>query len=184
MTPTRPHLALVGLMGTGKTTVGRRVAKLLDRPFVDADEAFVPRYGRTVSEVFAAEGEEGFRRREAGLLGELLAVTTPLVLGCGGGVVTVEGNRRRLCEPDVHVVWLRADAAFLASRVEAKPDRPLLAGGDRRAVLERLAAERAAFYQEVADDVVDVEVFAGCSQPKKAMAAHIAERARALGVPG
>lgn len=174
------HIALVGLMGSGKTTVGRRVAKLLARPFVDADEAFVPRYGRTVADVFDTEGEAGFRRREAELLAELLAVTAPLVLGCGGGVVTVEGNRRRLREPDVHVVWLRADPAFLATRVAAKPDRPLLAGGEPAEVLGRLHAERAGLYAEVADEVVDVEAFFESSQPKKAMAEHIADVVRSM----
>ena len=113
------HVALVGLMGSGKTTVGRRAAKLLDRPFVDVDEAFIPRYGRTVAEVFAADGEEGFRRLEAELLADLLEVETPLLVACGGGVVTTEGNRRRLRAGDVHVVWLRAEPAFLASRADA-----------------------------------------------------------------
>jgi shikimate kinase len=169
------HVALVGLMGSGKTTVGRRAAKLLERPFVDADEAFVPRYGRTVAEVFAEDGEAGFRRLEAELLGELLAVRTPLLIACGGGVVTSAGNRRRLATPDVRVVYLRADPAFLASRVQAKPDRPLLAGGDARAVLERLHAERHRWYTEVADDVVDVESFFASPHPKRAMAERVAE---------
>jgi shikimate kinase len=174
------HVALVGMMGSGKTTVGRRTAKLLGRPFVDADEAFIPRYGRTVAEVFAADGEAGFRRLEAELLVELLDVSTPLVLACGGGVVTTEGNRRRLCRPDVHVVWLRADPAFLASRALAKPDRPLLAGDDQRSVLERLHGERAGWYEEVADDVLDVADFHEWgSQPKRAMAERIAELVRA-----
>lgn len=168
------HVALVGLMGSGKTTVGRRAAKLLDRPFVDLDEAFIPRYGRTVADVFAADGEAAFRRLEEDLLHEVLGVATPLVVGCGGGIVTVEGSRRRLREPDVHVVWLRADPAFLASRVHARADRPLLAASDPRAVLERLAEERAPWYAEVADDVVDVQAFFADSQPKKAMAAELA----------
>jgi shikimate kinase len=163
-------------MGSGKTTVGRRAAKLLDRPFVDADEAFIPRYGRTVAEVFAVDGEAGFRRLETELLGELLAVETPLVVACGGGVVTSEANRQRLRRPDVHVIWLRADPAFLASRARAKADRPLLAGGDTRAVLERLEAERGAWYEEVADDIVDVASFHEWgSQPKRAMAERVAE---------
>jgi shikimate kinase len=168
------------MMGSGKTTVGRRAAKLLDRPFVDADEAFIPRYGRTVSAVFADDGEAAFRRMEAELLGELLAVSTPLVVACGGGVVTVEGNRRRLAEPDVHVVWMRAEPAFLASRLQQKPDRFLLAGDDARAVLDRLHAEREPWYAEVADDVLDVASFHEWgSQPKKAMAERVAELVRA-----
>lgn len=173
------HVALVGLMGAGKTTVGRRAAKLLDRPFVDADEAFIPRYGRTVAEVFAADGEPGFRRLEAELLADLLDVATPIVLACGGGVVTTEGNRRRLCAPDVHVVWLRAEPAFLASRIQAKDDRPLLAAGDPIAVLERLHAERESWYAEVADEVLDIASFHEWgSQPKGAMAERIAELVR------
>lgn len=168
------HVALVGLMGSGKTTVGRRVGKLLDRPFVDADEAFIPRYGRTVAEVFATDGEAAFRRLEAELLGELLDVATPVVVGCGGGVVCAEGNRRRLRRPDVHVVYLRAEPAFLASRVQRKPDRPLL-GDDPRATLERLLAERGPWYEEVADDVVDIAAFhLDEPQPKKALAEHVA----------
>lgn len=173
------HVALIGLMGSGKTTVGRRAAKLLDRPFVDADEAFIPRYGRTVADVFAAEGEAGFRELESKLLEEVLAVATPVVLGCGGGVVCVEANRRRLAQPDVHVIWLQAEPAFLASRIEQKADRPLLGDDDPRAVLERLHAERAGWYAEVADDVVEVCDFHAESQPKKAMAAHVAELVRA-----
>lgn len=173
------HVALVGLMGAGKTTVGRRAARLLDRPFVDLDEAFIPRFGRTVADVFAGDGEAAFRRMEAELLTEVLAVATPIVVGCGGGIVTVEGNRRRLRQPDVHVVWLRAEPAFLASRLKARPDRPLLDGDDRRAVLERLHDERAPWYAEVADDVVEVASFHEWgAQPRKAIAARVAELVR------
>lgn len=170
------HVALVGLMGSGKTTVGRRAAKLLGRPFVDADEAFIPRYGRTVAEVFASDGEAEFRRMETELLGELLAVEHPLLLACGGGVVVRDANRERLSAPDVYVVWLRADPAFLASRTQRKDDRPLLDGDDARAVFERLHGERSAWYEEVADDVLDVAAFHEWgSQPKKAMAERVAE---------
>lgn len=176
------HVALVGLMGSGKTTVGRRVAKLLDRPFVDADEAFIPRFGRTVADVFATDGEAAFRRLEAELLTELLAVEQPIVLACGGGVVTVEGNRRRLQGPDVFVVWLRAEPAFLASRTQRKADRPLLAGEDARGVFDRLHAEREAWYAEVADEVLDVASFHEWgSQPKKAMARRVVDLMLARG---
>lgn len=170
------HVALVGLMGAGKTTVGRRAARLLGRPFVDADEAFIPRYGRTVAEVFAGEGEPAFRRLEAELLAEVLDVKTPLLLATGGGVVTVEGNRSRLAQPDVVVVYLHADPAFLASRTAAKADRFLLADQDPSEVLTRLYGERDALYREVADEVLEVASFHEWgSQPKKAMAQRIAE---------
>jgi shikimate kinase len=173
--PRPPHVALVGLMGAGKTTVGRRAAKLLDRDFVDVDESFIPRYGRTVAQVFAEDGELGFRRLEAQLLDELLAVDLPLVIACGGGVVIAERNRQRLRRPDVFVVHLHAEPAFLASRTTAAPNRPLLAGDEPRAVLERLHAERAPWYAEVADAVLEVASFHEWgSQPKKAMADRLA----------
>jgi shikimate kinase len=175
------HVALVGLMGSGKTTVGRRAAKLLGRPFVDADEAFIPRFGRTVAETFAAVGEPGFRDQEATLLVEVLAVTTPLVLATGGGVVTREANRTRLSAPDVFVVYLHADPAFLASRAQAKADRFLLAGDEPVAVLSRLYAERDGWYRQVADEILEVGSFHEWgSQPKRAMAERVAQLVREL----
>lgn len=173
-------MALVGLMGAGKTTVGRRVARLLGRPFVDADEAFIPRYGRTVGEVFAAEGEPAFRALESELLGEVLDVATPLVLATGGGVVIREENRRRLRGDDVYVIYLHAEPAFLASRTQSKPDRFLLAGDDPLAVLTRLYEQRDALYREVAAEVLEVGSFHEWgSQPKRAMAVRITELVRA-----
>ena len=173
---TARHVALVGLMGAGKTTVGRRTARLLGRPFVDADEAFIPRYGRTVAQVVTADGEPAFRALEAELLGEVLAVLTPLVLATGGGVVTGAENRRLLEGGNVQVVYLHADPAFLASRVRAKEDRFLLADGDPAAVLARLYDERDSLYRDVADEVIEVGSFHEWgSEPKKAMAQRIAE---------
>ena len=170
------HVALVGLMGSGKTTAGRRAARLLDRAFVDADEAFVPRYGRTVAEVFADEGEPSFRDKESELLGELLAVESPLVLATGGGVVVRDANRALLGGPGVLVVYLHADPAFLASRARPKGDRFLLTDEDPIAVLRRLDAERDALYREVADEVLEVASFHEWgAQPKRAIAQRIAE---------
>ena len=170
------HVALVGLMGSGKTTVGRRAATLLARPFVDADEAFIPRFGRTVADTFAAVGEDGFRDCEAELLDEVLAVATPLVFATGGGAVIRDANRARLAAPDVFVVYLHADPAFLASRTQAKADRFLLAGEDPLTVLTRLHGERDGWYREVADEILEVGSFHEWgSQPKKAMAERIAQ---------
>jgi shikimate kinase len=170
------HVALVGLMGAGKTTAGRRAAKVLDRAFVDADEAFVPRYGRTVAEVVAADGEAAFRDKEAALLAELLAVESPLVIATGGGVVVREANRALLAGPGVVVFYLHAAPAFLASRARAKADRFLLAGEDSAGVLRRLHDERDALYREVADEVLEIASFHEWgSQPKVAIAQRIAE---------
>lgn len=170
------HVVLVGLMGAGKTTVGRKAARLLGRPFVDADEAFIPRYGRTVADVFATDGEPAFRAKETELLVEVLAVREPLLLATGGGVVVADANRERLRADDAFVVYLHADAGFLAARAKAKADRFLLAGRDPAEVLGELYAARDEQYREVADEVLEVGSFHEWgSQPKKAMAARIAE---------
>lgn len=170
-------IVLVGLMASGKSTVGRRLAGLLGRPFVDADDALVEHLGRTIPEIFAAEGETGFRNREAAFLGELLDRADAPIVATGGGVVLRPENRARLSEhPTATVVWLRGAPAFLASRAKAKPHRPLLSGdADPREVFDRLHAERAAFYEEVADVIIDIEPFhAVGDKPKQAMAERIA----------
>jgi shikimate kinase len=171
------HVVLVGLMGSGKTTVGRRLAAALDRHFIDADAALEEITDRTVAEVFAEDGERGFRAIEADVLEELLEHHEPAVIASGGGVVLNGENRHRLQQRNVTTVWLDASPAFLASRAQAKPHRPLLSGDESpREVLERLHAERAELYREVADIVVDVEPFHRDEEkPKKALAARIAE---------
>ena len=169
-------IVLVGLMGSGKTTVGRRLAARLGLPFVDADEAVEAFSGSTVAELFEERGEEGFRDIEAEVLGRLLDDPERMVLAAGGGVVLRSDNRSRLGADDVTVVWLDADPAFLASRIERKAHRPLLAGDESpREVLERLHRDRAALYRDVADLVVPVEPFhREEDKPKQALAERIA----------
>src|SRR5688572_20747976 len=101
-------------MGAGKTTIGRRVAALLDRPFVDADDELVERTGRTIREWFEEDGQQAFRKVEAELLHSLLDAGEPAVVATGGGVVIAEENRRRLAADDVTVIWLHGEPAFLA----------------------------------------------------------------------
>ncbi len=152
-----PHLVLVGLMGAGKTTVGKRIAKLLCRPFVDADEALERRTGRSVRDLFTEDGEAGFRRVESQVLLGALGADAPIVFAAGGGVVTVPANRARLAAADVLVVWLHAEPRFLASRTRTRAHRPLLDGDDPAGTLEGLFVERAPWYAEVADLTVDVQ---------------------------
>ncbi len=148
------HVVLVGLMGSGKTTVGKKVAKLIGHRFVDADVEIEARTGRSVASWFE-DGEPAFRTAEAQLLEDLLAEPEALVLGAGGGVVVTESNRRRLQEGDVTAVYLHGTPEFLASRVQAKAHRPLLTD-DPLTVMQQMYDARDGWYREVADVVVEV----------------------------
>lgn len=178
------HLVLVGLTGVGKSTVGRRLAKEMERPFADVDEQIELRDGRAIPAIFRHDGEDGFRRLETAVLSELVARPDPLVVAAGGGLVAQPENRAVL-NGRTFVVWLRASAAFVAGRTDPT-HRPLLAD-DPGGTLARLAVERAPLYEEVADAAVDVEPFYvdGDDKPKRAIARHIVALADAAGVrPG
>ena len=139
-------------MGSGKTTVGRRVAAALGRRLRDSDEEVEARTGRTVREIFETDGEAAFRAEEAQALAEALADPEPAVVAAAGGVVLDAGNRARLREAGT-VVWLDARPEELAGRVRTGGHRPLL-GDDPLAALRRLDTERRPLYAEVADHVV------------------------------
>lgn len=169
----RRHVVLVGLMGVGKSTVGRRLAKELERPFADLDEQIELRAGTTVPRLFADQGEAPFRALESSVLADLLDRPSPLVIAAGGGAVTSAANRAALDAAGAYVVWLQASVEFLAARTDTA-HRPLLAGNAAGA-LARLLDERTPQYEAVADAVVDVEPFhATDEKPKRALAHHIA----------
>jgi shikimate kinase len=151
-----PHLVLVGLMGVGKSSVGKRCAELLDRPFVDTDELVVATAGVGFDELWAAEGEAGFRTRERIAVADAAASPTPLVIACGGGAVLDPDNRRAL-RARGFVVWLDAPPVVLATRLADDDSRPLLAGGDRATTLTRLAGTRAAAYEAAADVRIETD---------------------------
>jgi shikimate kinase len=153
--PASRHLVLVGMMATGKTTIGRAVAKRVKRPFIDSDIQIETTTGRTVREIFEQDGEAAFRQLEADALASALATTTPAVIAAAGGVVLSPHNRALLKRAG-RVVWLRADPRTLASRVRPNDHRPLLEH-DPLGVLRRLADERQDLYAEVADTVIDVD---------------------------
>lgn len=146
------HIILIGYRGSGKTTVGRLVAARLGRVFVDADEHLETAAGRTIREIFADEGELGFRDREESTIAELTA-RPDSVLATGGGAVLREANRTRLRAAGF-VVWLTADATTLWDRMRTdaatRERRPDLAGGGLDEVI-RLLAVRTPLYNGLAD---------------------------------
>lgn len=148
------HLVLVGLMGSGKSAVGRACAARRGWAFVDTDELVEAAAGASVARLFATRGEAAFRRLEGEAVAEACSSEVPAVIALGGGAVLSAENRRR-AKGAGFVVWLTADADTLGERVGTGEGRPLLAGGNPGETLRRLAREREAAYREVADAVVD-----------------------------
>ncbi|MDP8992069.1 MAG: shikimate kinase [Actinomycetota bacterium] len=146
---------LVGMMGAGKTTVGRALAEHLGYPYLDSDEQVEKATGKTVAQIFEERGEAAFRAEEKRALAQALTSDGPVVVSVAGGAVLDPENRRRLRQAGL-VVWLRASLQTLARRVEGAVHRPLL-GDDPRTALTRLYQQRRHLYQEVADLVVDVD---------------------------
>jgi shikimate kinase len=149
-----PHLVLVGLMGAGKSTVGARCAARLGRELVDTDDLVELHARASVAEIFASDGEAGFRARERAAVADAVASPGALVVSCGGGAVIDAANRAALRAGGV-VVWLDGPSDVLAARVAGDTGRPLLASGDRVATLDRLARLRADAYEACAHARVD-----------------------------
>lgn len=154
--PSSPHIILVGLPGSGKSTVGRRVARRLARPFLDFDSEIERREGRSIAQIFARDGEQSFRRLELELTKEL-ALTGGMILAPGGGWTTIPGAAA-LLRPPARMIYLRVKAEVAIGRIlRGRRIRPLLQTADPLETLRKLLAEREAGYL-AADYVVDVEV--------------------------
>ena len=145
-------IALIGLMGAGKTTIGRRLAARLGLPFVDSDKEVEAAAGCTVAEIFERFGEAEFRKGERRVIARLLR-GVPCVMATGGGAFIDEATRKEI-KANALSIWLRADIDVLMPRVERSASRPLLRGGNARETMERLIAERYPLYA-LADIVVD-----------------------------
>ena len=144
----RVPVALVGMMGSGKTAVGAALAERLRVPFRDTDDAIEAASRMTIAEIFARDGEAFFRAREAEVLRRLLA-DGPGVVSTGGGAFLRAGNRSAIAAVGL-AVWLRAEADLLWTRVRSRTTRPLLMTDDPRATLDRLIRERTPAYAEAA----------------------------------
>jgi shikimate kinase len=150
------HLVLVGLMGSGKTTVARIAADRLGRRLIDSDTVIEKATGRTVREIFADDGEAAFRSLETAALLDALASPEPVVIAAAGGVVLRDENRVALKRANARVVWLCATPEVLIDRVMSSGHRPLL-DTDPAGTLQRMHAEREVLYREVADAIVFVD---------------------------
>jgi shikimate kinase len=157
------HLILVGMMGAGKSTVGRRCAERLGRPFVDTDDLVSTLAGAPVAEVFTRDGEAAFREIERAAVADACAAPEPTVIAAGGGAVLDADNRKRMRDAGL-VVWLQAPASELAARVGDGRGRPLLnrpvpderlPSPDPTSTLERLEGIRRPAYEAAAHATID-----------------------------
>jgi shikimate kinase len=149
------NIFLVGPMGSGKSAVGRRLARELGLDFIDSDAEIERRTGVDIAYIFDKEGEAGFRQREAEIIADLTG-RTGLVLATGGGAILDAGSRERLRSRG-RVVYLRTTVDQQMARTRHSADRPLLNNADPRGTLERLMAVRAPLYDEVAAITVDTD---------------------------
>lgn len=147
------NIFLVGMMGAGKTTVGKALAKKLDRPFADTDQLIIQRTGVAVPVIFEIEGEAGFRARETAVLQDL-AQSPGSVIATGGGIVLTEANRKILSSSGT-VIYLRASVEDLWRRTSRDRNRPLLQTANPQQTLRDLYIQRDPLYREAANIVVD-----------------------------
>jgi shikimate kinase len=148
------RILLIGMMGVGKSSVGQALAHRLGWPYLDSDRQVEAATGRSVREIFEADGEAAFRTEETQALAAAVALS-PAVVGVAGGAVLDPGNRERIRAAGL-VVWLRASIETMTQRVGRGRGRPLL-GDDPGAALRRLYPARQPLYEELAEVVVDVD---------------------------
>jgi len=147
------NIFLVGLMGAGKTTIGRALARRLNKQFIDSDHEIEARTGVSIPLIFEIEGEASFRQRESEVIRDLSSLHD-IVLATGGGAILREENRECLKSRGT-VIYLQASIASILQRTGRDKNRPLLQTADPRQTLERLARERDPYYREVADLIVE-----------------------------
>ncbi len=150
---TSGNIFFIGLMGAGKTTIGRMLAKQMGKTFYDSDHEIERRTGVRIPLIFELEGEAGFRKRETAMIEELCQLDN-IVMATGGGVVLNEQNRLYLKQHG-HIIYLRANVHDLWIRTRNDKTRPLLQGGDIKQKLEKLYSERDPIYTELATCIVD-----------------------------
>ena len=146
-------LVLIGLMGVGKSTIGRRLAKKLDWEFIDSDAEIEEAAGCSVSDIFTIHGEPIFRDLEKRVITRIVSAGTPVVVATGGGA-WIQAPVREVIKANATSVWLRAELDVLIDRVNRRTTRPLLEAGNKREIMKTLMDERYPIYAE-ADFTVD-----------------------------
>jgi shikimate kinase len=162
-------IVIVGMMGAGKTTVGRRLARRLGIEFVDTDQLLEERCGASVALIFELEGEAGFRKRESAVVQELCAREN-LLISTGGGAITVESTRQVISHMAT-VIYLRAQLNDLWQRTRRDTKRPLLASADPKGRLSELLEKRKHLYEQVAQITIDTG-----KQPADSIVEELARR--------
>jgi shikimate kinase len=183
-------IVLVGMMGAGKSTIGRRLAARLHLPFLDADNEIEAAAGMSIPEIFEIHGEPHFRDGEARVIARLLE-GGPAVLATGGGSFMREETRRRVSDKAISI-WLKADADLIMRRVKRRADRPLLQTADPEATVTRLMIEREPVYQHAdltigSRDVPHERIVEECIEALHARlcgADTVAEPVQATGIAG
>ncbi len=149
------NIFIVGPMGSGKSTVGKIISDELFLNFFDTDEEIENRTGASIDWIFDLEGEEGFRKRESGILGEMVQKNS-VVLSTGGGIILSENNRELLSSRGT-VFYLATPISVQLERTTKDKDRPLLKNGDPGQILKELHEKRKDLYESVSDHIVETE---------------------------
>lgn len=148
------HIVLVGLMGVGKSSIGKRLGKILNMQFIDSDDEIEQAAARNINDIFDVYGEALFRDLEARVVKRLLSSDKPIIIATGGGAFVQEPVRAAVKTAGAFSIWLRADVEIICERIGQKHNRPLLKRGDKRKILAHLLAERETFYAQ-ADLAID-----------------------------
>ena len=150
-----PNIYLIGLMGSGKTTLGKSLAKKLNRPFIDTDQLIEQKSGVDVSMIFEFEGEAGFRERETKLLSEI-ALKKEHIVSTGGGIILSKYNRDVIAKSGI-IFYLKTQPAELFIRLQNDKTRPLLQGTNLKEKLTKIYAERCTLYEMTADYIIETK---------------------------
>ena len=151
------NIFLIGPMASGKTTIGRKLAKKTSKKFYDSDKEITKSTGAKISLIFEIEGDSGFRKRETKIISKLVLLKN-IVLSTGGGTILVEENRNMLAENGI-IVYLKSSARKIFNRTFEDKSRPLLQGNDRLSKIKEILNEREPIYKSLANEIIDTDNF-------------------------